>query len=92
MHGSDPSGGVSAFRGGASTDGTGDMGIPNDKFIVGNESASEILQSNSMSGVPQRAYSGVGNEDIQGMYDRVMGATNSSGMPMADRSSFMQEQ
>lgn len=62
MHGSDPSGGVSAFRGGASTDGTADIGIPGDKFIVGNESASEIIQSNDISGV-NRALSN-NNEDI----------------------------
>lgn len=64
LHGSDPSGGgVSAFRGGASTDGTQDIGIPGDKFIVGNESASEIVQSNDMSGM-NRAFSGGNNDDI----------------------------
>ena len=42
---SDPSGGISAFRGGASTDGTHDHGVPTDKFVVG-DSASEIMKSN----------------------------------------------
>ena len=63
LHGSDPSGGVSAFRGGASTDGTADIGIPGDKFVVGNESNSEIMNSHDMSGV-NRALSGSANEDI----------------------------
>lgn len=64
MHGSDPSGGVSAFRGGASTDGTADIGIPGDKFVVGNESASEIVLSQDNSGF-NRALSGAaqGNND-----------------------------
>ena len=49
MHGSgrqsDPSGGVSAFRGGASMDGAADIGIPGDKFVVGGESGSEFVGS-----------------------------------------------
>lgn len=58
---SDPSGGLSAFRGGASVDGTQDA-IPADKFIVGGDSASEALMSQEQQ-----------NQDLQGMYDRIMG-------------------
>jgi len=41
---SDPSGGISAFRGGASQDGTHDVGVPTDKYVVG-DSASEVFAS-----------------------------------------------
>ena len=58
---SDPSGGLSAFRGGASVDGTQDA-IPAEKFIVGGDSASEALMSQEQQ-----------NQDLQGMYDRIMG-------------------
>ena len=48
MHGSgrqsDPSGGISAFRGGASQDGTHYSGVPEDKFVVG-DSTSEVGRS-----------------------------------------------
>ena len=48
MHGSgrqsDPSGGISAFRGGASMDGTHYDGVPTDKFVVG-DSTSEVVRS-----------------------------------------------
>ena len=44
MHGSarqsDPSGGISAFHGGASMDGTADGGVPTDKYLIG-DTASE---------------------------------------------------
>ena len=52
MHGSgrqsDPSGGISAFRGGASMDGydagVDASGVPQDKFVVG-DSASDMITS-----------------------------------------------
>ena len=58
--GSNPSGGISAFRGGASTDGMLDHGVP---MIA--DSNSEAIQSVGAAGV---------GEDLQQMYDRVMGA------------------
>ena len=39
---SDPSGGISAFRGGASMDGTHDHGVPADKFIVGDSGSEQV--------------------------------------------------
>lgn len=72
MHGSgrqsDPSGGISAFRGGASMDGTHYDGVPTDKFIVG-DSTSEVVRSQDQP-----------NEDLQLMYDRIVGATSAAGM------------
>ena len=41
---SNPSGGISAFRGGASMVGTQDLGVPTDNFVVG-DSTSEVLKS-----------------------------------------------
>ena len=41
---SDPSGGISAFRGGISMDGTQDA-IPTEKYQVGGDSASEAMLS-----------------------------------------------
>ena len=41
---SDPSGGISAFRGGASMDGTQDA-IPTEKYVVGADSASDAVMS-----------------------------------------------
>ena len=61
---SDPSGGISAFRGGASMDGTQDHGVPTDKFSVG-DSTREIAKSQDKP-----------NEDLQQMYDRIIGANN----------------
>ena len=65
---SDPSGGISAFRGGASMDGTHFDGVPTDKFIVG-DSTSEVLRSQDHA-----------NEDLQLMYDRIVGATSATGV------------
>ena len=63
---SDPSGGLSAFRGGASMDGTqGDGAIPTEKYVVGGDAASEAVMSQDYHG---------GNNDLQGMYDRIMGS------------------
>ena len=73
IHASDPSGGVSAFRGGASMDGTENIGIPEDKFAVGGYSGSEIIQSQDFRG---NAGSRVNNNDLQSMYDRVMGSAS----------------
>ena len=64
---SDPSGGISAFRGGASTDGTHDHGVPADKFVVGGDSASEIMKSQEKP-----------NDDLQNMYDRILGASSAA--------------
>ena len=65
---SDPSGGISAFRGGASMDGTHFDGVPTDKFIVG-DSTSEVVRSQDQP-----------NEDLQLMYDRIIGATSATGI------------
>ena len=65
---SDPSGGISAFRGGVSMDGTYHDGVPTDKFIVG-DSTSEAVRSQDQP-----------NEDLQLMYDRIIGATSATGV------------
>ena len=66
MHGSgrmsNPSGGISAFRGGASTDGTQDHGVPTDKFVVGDSTSEGALKSAERP-----------NDDLQGMYNRILG-------------------
>lgn len=75
---SDPSGGVSAFRAGGSLDGTNDYGIPGDKFVVG-DSASELVPS---SGGPRGSSAAAANNDLQGMYDRILGANGKDGAPL----------
>ena len=83
MHGSgrqsDPSGGVSAFRGGASMDGMGDVGIPNEKFVVGGaESGSELVASKEQMQQLSASAAAAGNEDLQGMYERIIGTSNNT--------------
>ena len=68
---SDPSGGISAFHGGASMDGTADGGVPTDKYLIG-DTASEVMRSNE-----DRKE----NEDLQQMYDRIVGTGPGSDMP-----------
>ena len=76
---SDPSGGISAFRGGASMDGTQDHGVPTDKFVVG-DSASEIMKSQEKP-----------NDDLQIMYDRIVGATSATSAIQNDRNARQSE-
>lgn len=64
---SDPSGGISAFRPGASMNDTQEaVGVPPEKFVVGGETASEVNKSDKA-------------EELQGMYDRIMGTSTASG-------------
>ena len=83
---SDPSGGVSAFRAGASMDGTQDHGVPTEKFVVGsNDTASEIMNSKEYQN----------NDDLQQMYDRIVGAPSNGGKSnndMGRQSDFLKEQ
>lgn len=68
---SEPSGGISAFRGGVSNeDATQDYGVPTDKFVVAD--ATSDLQSRQ-EGITAGAGKDA-NDDLQGMYDRIIGA------------------
>ena len=51
-------------------DGTqGDGAIPMEKYVVGGDSASEAVMSQDHH---------VGNNDLQGMYDRIMGSNSNT--------------
>jgi len=53
-------------------DGTqGDGAIPTEKYIVGGDSASEAVLSQDFH---------AGNNDLQGQYDRIMGANPTTGV------------
>ena len=73
---SEPSGGISAFRGGVSNDEgeTVDYGVPTDKFVVADATSDMISHENAVL-----AASKASNEDLQVMYDRVMGSKSTTG-------------
>ena len=43
--------------------------MPTEKFVVGGDSASEVMKSNDQA-----------NEDLQGMYDRILGNNSAAGV------------
>ena len=71
---SEPSGGISAFRGGVSNDEgeTVDYGVPTDKFVVADAVSDMVSHDNARLAVSKNS-----NEDLHVMYDRVMGTKTS---------------